>query len=165
MFRAPSPDTKILRSVLEEAKVGDVITYDALSKAIGRDVREYARSSMYAAMRQLRAEHNYVFAARTNVGYQRMSDVEIVVNVATRQRQSVQRKANRNLNLLRIVDYHELPEEHRMQHIVASAQFGVIASMANASSTKRIAHEVANNGKPLAIGETLAMFTKPSPTA
>ena len=46
-----SADSKTLASVLLEAKKDDIITYERLSKAIGRDVRGDGAGSLQTARR------------------------------------------------------------------------------------------------------------------
>jgi len=153
-----SSDTKIIESVLAEASVGDVVTYEQLSKAIGRDVREFAVGSINSARKTLQAEKQIVFECETKVGYRRLSGGEII-QASERDRKKVQRAANKAVNKLTCVDYDKLTPEQQRSHNVASAQLGAIAMLSTKASTHRIEKQI-SNGKPLAIGETLKMFTE-----
>jgi hypothetical protein len=152
-----SADTKIIRSVLEECKIGDTVTYEQLSKAIGRDVREYAMGSITSARRGLLNDLRIVFAAVKNVGYIRLDDSAIVRSME-RDRQHIARQSGKAIKKLECVDFDGLSDDGKKSHTVAAAQFGVLQMMSKPSATKRIEKQVVDS-KTLAIGETLKMFT------
>jgi hypothetical protein len=153
-----SADTKILESALSEAVVGQLITYDELSKAIGRDVREFALPSLRSARQGLLKSKGMVFGVETNVGYRRLDDSQIV-DSAESDRIKMKRAANRSIKKLGVVNFNALPEEKKKQHTVAAAQMGAIAMFSGKNATKKIAEKVNEGKTTLAIGETLSMFS------
>ena len=153
-----SADTKILESVLAEAKVGDLITYETMSKAIGRDVREHALPSLRSARQGILRTKNMVFGVETGVGYLRLDDSQIVDSLES-DRRRIKRAANRSLKKLSVVEFSKLPEDKKKQHVVASAQVGAIAMFSGTTATKKIASKVNEGKTTLAIGETLSMFS------
>jgi hypothetical protein len=157
MIHEKSADTKILESVLAEATVGDLVTYETLSKAIGRDVRVFALPSLRSARHGLLKAKNMVFGCEANVGYRRLNDSQIV-DSAESDRMKMKRAANRSIKKLGVVDFDKLPPEKKKQHTVASAQMGAIALFSGKNATKKIAESV-NDKTTLAIGETLKMFS------
>jgi hypothetical protein len=157
MIHEKSADTKILESVLAEATVGDLVTYETLSKAIGRDVRAFALPSLRSARHGLLKSKNMVFGCEANVGYRRLNDSQIV-DSAELDRIKMKRAANRSIKKLGVVDFDNLPPEKKKQHTVASAQMGAIALFSGKNATKKIAESV-NDKTTLAIGETLKMFS------
>ena len=152
-----SADAKILRSVLEEAAVGDTITYEQLSTAIGRDVRKYAISALGTARRGVLQDKKFVFGCEANVGLVRLNDSQIVKTTES-DRRRLQRTAKKSLTKLAVVDFAALPEDQRRSHIVASAQMGAIAMFATRSSSKKIEAKVNGSSAVLPIGETLKLF-------
>ena len=150
-------DTKILESVLGEAKVGDLITYDELSKAIGRDVRKFAQPSLSSARRGLLRDKHFVFACETGVGLKRLNDEEIVLSSES-DRRRMKRAATRAIKKLTVVKFEGLSEELKRQHVVASAQLGAIEMFSGKNATKKIESQVDGSKTTLAIGETLQMF-------
>ena len=152
-----SADTKIIESVLAEANVGDLITYEQLSKAIGRDVRVHALASLSSARRSLLASNKYVFGVERGVGLRRLDDTQIV-DASEYDRKKMKRQANRSLRKLSVVDFDNLPEQKKRQHIVASAQFGAIEMFATKNATKKIESKIDDSKKALPIGETLKLF-------
>jgi hypothetical protein len=157
MIHEKSADTKILESVLAEATVGDLVTYETLSKAIGRDVRVFALPSLRSARHGLLKAKNMVFGCEANVGYRRLNDSQIV-DSAESDRMKMKRAANRSIKKLGVVDFDNLPPEKKKQHTVASAQMGAIALFSGKNATKKIAESV-NDKTTIAIGETLKMFS------
>lgn len=157
MLFQKSNDTKILESVLAEAEVGQMITYEALSAAIGRDVRLYARASLQSARRAVLNANGYVFSCQHNEGLTRLNDVQIV-DASEEDRSKMRRAAGRAIKKLATVDFSALPEDKKRKHVVMSAQIGAIEMFAAKSATKKIESKVDDSKKTLAIGETLKMF-------
>lgn len=153
-----SQDTKILEGVLAEAAIGQMITYEELSKAIGRDVREHSLSSLVSARRGLMKEKRYVFGVERNVGLRRLADEQIVDSTEA-DRRKVQRAARRSIQKLSVVDFDQLPEEKKRDHLTYSTTMGVVAMFSNKASHRRIEKTVNGSHKPLAIGETLKLFS------
>lgn len=158
MIFEKSNDTKILESVLSEAKVGDLITYEELSKAIGRDVRQFALPSLRSARQGVQNSKQIVFGVEVNVGLRRLNDDQIV-DSTEQDRSRMKRAANRAIKKLTVVDFDGLNAEKKRQHVVASAQIGAIAMFASKSTTKKISSKVDDSKTTLAIGETLKMFS------
>jgi hypothetical protein len=153
-----SADTKVLENVLGEVAVGDLVTYEQLSQAIGRDVREHALPSLSSARRGLLNQKKYVFGVEHNIGLRRLNDTQIV-DASESDRAKLKRAANRAICKLSVVDFDQLPPEKKRQHTIASAQMGAVAMFAGKSATKKIASSVNDSKTTLAIGETLKMFS------
>jgi len=153
-----SADTKVIESVLIEAKVGQLVTYEKLSEAIGRDVREYARGSLQTARSTLLKDNQIVFAVENKVGLKRLDDSQIIASTES-DRLHIQRTGKKVLNKLSTVKFEGLTESEKKQHIVASAQVGAIVMFSQKSSQKKIESKVQHTAGVLAIGETLKMFT------
>ena len=158
MIHQKSADTKVLESVLAEAKVGDLITYETLSKAIGRDVRLFALPSLRSARHGLLKSKNMVFGVENGIGYKRLDDVQIVESTEA-DRMKLKRAANRSIKKLGVVNFDNLPPDKKKQHTVAAAQMGAIALFSGKTATKRIESQVNEGKTTLAIGETLKMFS------
>lgn len=158
MIHEKSADTKILESVLASAEIGQTITYEELSKAIGRDVRKFSVSALFSARRCVFNEHRMVFGVVRNVGLKRLDDKGIV-NTSESDRMRLQRISNKSLRKLSVVKFEDLPQEAKRQHVVASAQFGAIAMFSSKSSTKKIEQRVNESTAVLPIGETLKLFS------
>lgn len=157
MIHEKSSDTKVIENVLSELAVGDLITYDQISAAIGRDVRKFAFPSLGSARRFLLHANSMVFGVERGVGLRRLNDSEIVSTVED-DRRKVQRASHRSLKKLSVVNYSGLTNEDKRRHTVAAAQIGAIAMFASKNSEKKIASHVKTQ-ETVAIGETLKLFT------
>ena len=152
-----SADTKILENVLGGIEVGQLVTYEELSSAIGRDVRKHARSSLGTARRGLLSQKGFVFGVELNVGLIRLCDSDIIKSTE-RDRVHLQRTAKRSLKKLTVVKFDGLSADEKRAHIVASAQIGTIAMFAAKTSAKKIESRVTTDSKALPIGDTLKLF-------
>lgn len=158
MIHEKSSDTKIVESVLREAKIGETISYERLSKAIGRDVRQFAQCAIRTARNALIKE-KIVFGVEANVGLVRLNDSEIVKSTE-HDRQRLKRIGRKSLRKLEVVDYNALTPEDKRRHTTAAAQMGAIEMFASKATTNRIESKVTADTKVLAIGETLSLFVK-----
>lgn len=158
MLHEKSSDTKIIESVLRGSSVGDTISYEDLSKAIGRDVREFAYCAMRTARRTLLKE-GMVFGVESGVGLVRLNDSQIIKTTDS-DRARLRRIGRHSLRKLEVVKYDSLTPEEKRKHTVASAQMGVIEMFASKSTASRIESKVTADTKVLPIGETLSMFVK-----
>lgn len=158
MIHEKSADTKVIEAVLREAKIGETVTYEKLSQAIGRDVRQFAKCAIRTARNTLLRER-VVFGVEANVGLTRLNDSEIVASTE-HDRLRLKRIGGRAIKKLEVVDYEKLSTEDKRRHTTAAAQMGAIEMFASKSTTKRIESKVSGDTKVLAIGETLSMFVK-----
>lgn len=158
MLHEKSADTKVLENLLSEASVGQLVAYEEMSKAIGRDVRMHALSSLRTARQGLLKEKGLVFGVERGVGLKRLDDIGIVASTES-DRRKMQRVAKRSLRKLAVVNFDKLPDDKKRQHVVASAQMGAIAMFSAKSASKKIESKVvSNNSACLPIGETLKLF-------
>lgn len=152
-----SNDTKVLENVLKEVAVGSVVTYEDLSRAIGRDVREFAYQALQSARRALVRESRIVFGVETSIGLVRLNDSGIV-KCTEQDRKLIQRRANRTIEKLHCAEFEKLTNEEKRQHVTASAQMGAISMFASKAASKKIASSVKDQSSVIPIGETLKLF-------
>ncbi len=158
MLFEKSADAKTIEAILETADVGQTVTYQAISTAIGRDVRKFSLSALNTARRGLQKEKGMVFGIERNVGLVRLDDAKIVDSVEG-ERLKVHRISNRALDRLSKVDFSKLDEKARKSHITASTQFGVMAMFSHRTASKKIEGKVnTQSSMQLPIGETLKLF-------
>lgn len=157
MIHQKSTDTKIIENVFAECKVGDVVTYDDLSKAIGRDVRKFASGAIQTAKKTMLKDHSMVFGTVRNVGFQRLQD-EQIVDTFDNDRLRMQRIAKTSLGKLSTVKFDALNEDQKKRHVAASAQAGALAMFSQKSTSKKIESSVQSTST-MAIGDTLKLFS------
>ena len=103
-------------------------------------------------------EQRMAFGVEANVGLKRLND-EQIVGATECDRLRLHRGAKRAIEKLSAADFSALSDASKKRHVVASAQFGVLAMFAHKSSTKRI-EAAAQKADSLPIGETLRLFSE-----
>lgn len=152
-----SADTRFLMQELAKAKVGEEITYDRLTKAIGREVSG-STASLHSARRALLKEQNFVFDTIVGVGLKRLSDREIVATSA-KTAKHMRRTAQRGVRTLTAVgDFSALPREDQMRHSAAVSIFSAVAEMAAERSISKIEDVAKDRPEGLPFAQTLEAF-------
>ena len=150
-----SADTAIIESLLRQTPEGDVLTYDEMSIALGRDVREFCKGNLYSARRILLNSDGIATDAVRGEGVKRLTS-DGVLGVAKSDCSRVRRASNTTLRKLGTVDFETLVDSNKSEHIALSAQMGAVAMFTKTQTRKVILNKSTNS--QLAIGETLQMF-------
>jgi hypothetical protein len=143
-----SADAKTLASMLKTCPIGDVLTYDQLSRAVGRSVTTDARSALYTARSIVQKEDRMVFDVVRTVGLKRLSNEEIV-DLSDKARDHVRRTSKKTAKKLTCVDYDAMNTEKQVKHNTALSMFCVFAELATEKSTKRLSAQVQKTGTDL----------------
>lgn len=132
-----SIDTQTLERLLKTCAIGDVVTYAALSDAIGRDVQNGARHILVSAERRVQREQ-MVFEPVRNVGVKRLDDAAIVGTTAgTMDRvRNLARRQRRKLECVQ--DFDALPNELKLKHNVAVSVFGILGHITSDRQVKKL---------------------------
>lgn len=121
-----SVDTQVLERLLRAAPAGAVVTYDEMSKAIGRDVQNGARHLVQSARRRLLAQERIVFGVVTDVGLKRLDDHGIV-GTAGQRLKHIHRTATVGAREMSAVqDFAALPNDEKIRHNTAASVYGVL---------------------------------------
>lgn len=154
-IKGKSVDTSIVENRMRTAAVGETVTYDDLTKLLGRDVRTYCRSCLATARNTL-VKESIFFDTVPGVGFIRLSNDEACKS--TRHYVAKSRSAvRRGLRHIRNVPYAGLDPESKREHLAISTQLAMIDLFSTSKSEKRISGAV-HDESPLAIGETLKLF-------
>lgn len=84
-------DARAIKALLETIQVGETVTFDALSDAIGRGIRQ-SMYLFYAAAKDLNGEIGAVFASVRGVGYKRLPG-DALASVGETARRRIRRSA------------------------------------------------------------------------
>lgn len=153
-----SNDTLIIESLIRKLEYGDVLTYDEISTALGRDVRKHCRSNLHSAMRACERD-GIILGTIINEGYRRLDDVGIV-DAASADTKAVGRRSRRALKKLSHVNFNQLPNDLKIKHTAKAAQLGALEMFSKGATTKKLEDKAGKAGSAtLAIGETLKLFT------
>lgn len=152
-----SIDTRMIYDHLSKAEIGDTVNFTALSEAIGQRV-EGATPSVQSALRRLQNLDGRIFANVRGVGYQRLSDNEIV-KTSESSRDLIRRHAAKSVRRLScVVDFDGLPNDLKIKHNAGMSMFGAIANMLKPSSVRALENEVAKAQASLPLAKTLEAF-------
>lgn len=152
-----SAEVRALADRLLATPVGETVGYDALSAAIGEDVRE-RRYLLLAAIRAAGREAGALFASIKSVGYQRLS-IDEVFAVGTRARQRVRRATKRTADQMT----HALSFANDVSDEVRRKTNGEVNSLRllHHLSTDRAQSHAPKSDKPEPVGKVLrAMMEK-----
>ena len=150
-------DAATIRSLLQECKPGEIVSYDAMTAAIGRDVHQ-RRHAIAKALRALMSEARVVFSAVRGVGYQRLDDAGIVATGAD-SLQRIRRTSRRGVKKLVCVDFENLSPEQRLSHNTRMTVLAMVGDATSGASVKRVEAAVkdANAALPAARAAVAAM--------
>lgn len=154
-----SSDTRFLAQALETTKPGDIATFEALSSAIGRDVRKFAFPSLQSALR-MQVNEGRVFESIRGVGYQRLTDSDIVKTQAAKGLAHISRVARKTSKKILASSYDNLSNREKIDHNTQLSMLGAVGHLSKPSAMKLLTEHVTNKGAELAIGDTLKLMTK-----
>lgn len=154
---ARHPDTDILYGRLRAAKVGELVTYEELSKAIRRDVQNDARGQLDSARKIAARDDGADFDPVVGVGLKRLAPAEVVQS-GSRDVRRIGRAARRAVAKQLRVDVGQLDNDHRVKHSAHLAVFGALAQGSKAATVKRIEAHAQQKADRLSLGETLEIF-------
>ena len=156
-FRAVSIETKLIYERLAKAAVGDVVTYEELSKLIGCDVRHH-RGPVNSALNQLVRQH-VVFTCVARVGFKCCSDTEKITVVSFDQLKRMRRAGKRAQRAAAAVEnFEKLPRDVQTQHNVQMSIAGAVLQMTTVNGQKKIKAAVETVQHELPLAATLETF-------
>jgi hypothetical protein len=152
-----SPDTRLLRQHLRAAIVGQTMTYDELSKVIGKPV-DSANTSLRSAINSVLRHDHIVFAAIRKVGIERLSD-DRIVSASDQDIDGIRRKAKRGaIKLTSISDYDKLTPAKQLMHTARLSVLTMVAYSTSDGGLKKIEKAAVGKKTELPLKETLAAF-------
>ncbi len=148
-----SADTSLIVTLMGKAEVGELVSYAAIEKILGRNPQTH-RQPADSAMRILLNEEGKVFECVANEGFRRLSDTEVVGSTnSIRERQH--RLAGKALKRLGTVNMTNLDEDSRRHFLTHSSIQGAMRHATSAKSQKVIESRVNGNSQQLAVAMTL----------
>lgn len=156
-FKA-SADTRFIAQEFAKAAPGDTITYEQLSAAISRDVRKFAQSSIYTALKMQLAEGR-VFEAEPGIGYRFLTSAEIVQTQAAKGFQRIGRIAKKTARKVGAADFASLSNPDKIKHNAQLSMLGALGQMTKPAALVPVEKRVSEKLDQLAIGETLKLMT------
>ena len=156
-IQVKSHDTTIIEKRLRDAKAGDIVTYDELSRLLGRDVRLHCLGNVKTARESLEKEEKIVFDTVVNTGYRCMTEADKSTSI-DRIRKQIKRRAKKGLTRASVTDFSALNEDQKQKHLTSITQLGVIQEFVSAKGTKKIESKVKQISTAISIGDTVKLF-------
>ncbi len=151
-----SAESILLAERLAACKVGETITYDEISKLIGRDSRVH-RGCLTTARAKVLRENQMVFHCVRAEGI-KLADANEITEGEMTTIGSIHRKANRSLRRLACAAYEKLTNAQRIKHSTTASMLGTMTLFTSSNSLKRVEAAVIGNGQQLPAAKTLALF-------
>jgi len=151
------PDTSVIEKLLGGADIGEVVTYDKLSKLLGRDYRKNCLAYGQTARQSLESAGIY-FVAIPNEGYRRLSETEKITIVSRGRLRRAKSQTRKGLKVLLQTEMSKLDDNLKREALTTTAQLQAIQLFASSQAKKKIEGRLPDNNMQLALGQTIAMF-------
>ena len=145
-------DSRLAYERLIKAELGEVVTYDELSRLVRRNVQADGRHVIETARRMAQREDQIVFECVRNVGLRRMLDGEIA-QLGRPAIRSIRRKARRTVRKIACIsDFDALKNEEKDSHNIGLCVLGVVAHCLEPRRVKKLGHKLldSSHGLPTA---------------
>lgn len=152
-----SAETRWVVALMKGIKPGQSVSYDDITKAIGRDAQK-RRGILDSARRVLMRDHNIVFRCVPNEGFVRLDDSKIVDVVTTDRRSRMRSQSRMAIKELGCANYEALDDGKRVEHNTGMAMFGALYQATSTASVKRLHQRVVNAGGSIDISGTLRLI-------
>lgn len=150
-----SLETSQIEKRLRESEFGETVTYEELSRILGRDVRKWCRHNLQSARKILSAEGTE-FGVVLNVGLKRLTPNEVVETNAVFT-EKVRRTTKRGLKRLSHVVLDDLDDEHK-QRLNSQAAYLQFLNFASTPKATKAIEQASTPDDRLNIGETMKLF-------
>ncbi len=143
-----------LKSLLQVAPVGEIVTLDDMSNAIGMPIARH-RWMLYAAARQLQAEQGIVFASVRSEGYRRLPADEIPM-IGETARKRIRRTASRGAKAIQagVMGANDLSDATRRRLMQEQGALSLLSHLARDKALP----QVADSATPPTMAETARQF-------
>ena len=156
--REATADARLLYQRLSTANIGDIITYEELSKIVSADVRTKARSYLNTARKIVQREDSKVFGTIRNIGIKCLSSPEIINNVAYSVGH-IHRTTSKAIKKIGCIsDLDAMPNNEKIRLNAYASAIGAISIMTQGRSIKKLTKSVTETQNQLAYAATLDAF-------
>lgn len=153
-----SADARMLLQHMAKATVGQLFSYEELSRIIARPVGG-GTAALQTAMRRCLRDHDMVFGNVRGTGIQRLDD-KAIVDEGTTSAERMRKSARRSFERLSKADFSSLPREYQARFSAHTSVMATIAHMTGAKQIARIEKEIPTGRPELPVAETLRLFAK-----
>lgn len=152
-------EAELMVGLFREMKPGDILTYDKVSIALGREFQS-DRSPWYKAQKAVQREHGINVVTEHGIGFRRLTDEDTIRPYHDKSMARMRRESRRNYSRLAVVDYASLDQSQRHELIVARAQTAVAYKTATKAAQKKLAASTGKNTAALPSAKALEYLAK-----
>jgi alkylated DNA nucleotide flippase Atl1 len=149
-----SVDATTIYDLLKAINPEEVITYDAISEAIGRPIKKNI-GLLYTALNMAKTQDSMVFDCVRKVGYRRLNDSQIAQKSNTQPFRKIRATVRRAVKDIGCIDKSNISNE---EHISVNFSLSVFGVMKSLSSSKPSEQKEEYFSDPLPVGKTLEFF-------
>jgi hypothetical protein len=153
-------DARLLMQHLSKSSIGQIVTYDEMSRVISRPVSG-ASTSLRTALKRLLRDSGMVFGVVQGTGFKRLDDAEIVAE-GGKATDIIRRRARRAIERQSKADFAKLTREQQGRYTAQVSVLAATAFMTTERQVARIAEASKPDVKEIAVAATLAMFSNTS---
>jgi hypothetical protein len=146
-----SADTEKVYNLLCNVPIGDTVAYKTIDLILGKSCPVWIRDS---ARNMALRDDRIVFGTRTNIGYKRLDDAEVVENTSSTFRK-IQRNTERERMRLSSVNFESLQPAMKSKHSASAAILAVMYEMSKPKRVKKIEGMVEKSAYKLSMVQTL----------
>lgn len=150
-------DVRSLCNLMANTDIGQILSYEEMSKVIGRDVQTEARGALVSARRITQRELGYVFGTIYRLGLKRLSDVEIV-QTGAQSVVKIHHASRRGADRIANAAPEKLPIESRVQMNTYLSVLAMVHAVSTEKRLKRLEEKVAQAEARLPLERTLEAF-------
>ena len=157
-----SVDTEELIRTLEQVLPGEVITYNQLSEAIGRNVQKEAYGLLATARKHL-LDSGVAFETIPKVGLKHQERLVVMRGVMTetskKVRSVVRREQRKLISVIPDEEYKKLSKEDQTTYNTARAMLGTLKELVKDKSVGKVEKATEEAQKALPLTQTLAALS------
>lgn len=145
-------ETRLLYARLKALQPGETVSYEDLSREIGKDVHRGSWHFLTTALSWLEREDRIVTECDPGTGVRRVTNEEHTA-VMQLHRKRAQGQLRRGIDKAACADYERLPDQSRREFNRELAHLGVLHAMSGEKAAKAIAQ--ASDGKRISSSEAM----------
>jgi hypothetical protein len=133
-----SIEARLMADRFSKAQIGEIVTYDELSKIVGQDVRgQHMRSRLHTAIRNTLRDHRAVFGVVATVGYKRLADDELP-KLGEASIAKIGRESRRTLKKMGAADFSKMSRAGLSEWNANASHLGLLSEVTKPRVAKAI---------------------------
>ena len=158
VFPKISLESQLLYDRLQQANIGEIITYEELSSLVGRNVQTEAYGCLYTARRKARSVDFKTFGTIPKVGVKCLEDAEIVAKAIDLTDRCRSRTRDGLKTMVCLKDYNSLPEGLKLKYNTVGTLLLMMNRITSPKEVRKLEEAVSQKAAKLTFTQTLELF-------